>query len=464
MINLSHDDFITIRRAITSHSLTDPDAVELFGTIDETNFIGLIDLYTFDGENLYQFLLNNNHFTEADTISVYFMLLEDSNLKALFGKFNQFCAINIQNMEDLMANIQGINHIEFIPLLYRVINEYYLFVVDSQVKLIQDAIQTYHHTVTDGLTLLVREISSLPMEFVSLDYQNVYGQTIPMIMASNNVSSIELYDALLGLHAEMSFDIADDNGHNLLHHIMINSNKLFLNAISSMNIHESLVLNDNDGITPIDIALHNDDYDMLKLIVPSIPMDIVIELANIDVDFLKLILPSLQSIEALISQLKNYLQQIVYDKNAYSCIRLQIISLLNKISDVPNDRILNWLMICVDLSDLPLFTQIVPMLTHVDSTLIIHTVNTSNYSMTKLLLLMPLSIDIMDSSTGISPIVCIMRTRRLDLISIVTVEGTTGQMISEFIDLLECEQKLISTSIMQRVLKLIHSIWLLLYY
>jgi hypothetical protein len=533
MRELSYQEWSQIRNVICSYESKNFEIVELFGTIDNTNFINKIDLLNREDQNLYQFLLINNHFSEAKMISIYFCLIDDSNLKVLINKVNEFYTIihkknNIDHTHliiDLITKINILSNLDkkiwdnslisykqfqlLMPIIDNMINEYYMYIIENYIKTISEMIDSNHFDLEQYIKNFIKEIQSLPINRINLNYQNIYGKTILMIIATMRklpIMNDDLYNALfkiLNLSNTINIYTTDDNQCNLLHYIMINSNNAFLKILTNINsIHKNdftkaLQQINNTNKTPIEILLINEEYQILTLIIKFIPkMYISIAKKLIDDEKFIDLLPIpeigqesylnsdinidtnidkglyMEFITILLTQLQKYQYQIIYDISKYNNIKEHIISFINKkdlyqISYNANDySVINkWLYMTIDISSLQLFSMIINnfytndfnhCLNKIDPeyqrTLIMHSIITNNFAMTKILL--DCSVEITDNL-----IETIVKTKNIDLINhycLVTNSTNTTMtfVIKEYLDLLIEQQKLIPEKIILNIYSL----------
>lgn len=483
----NHTDWFFLKKTINNYK---GDIANTWGSIDEEN-ISSICFLKCRNKNLFEFLLSNNHFSDANTIASCISLFNEQNIQLIYEKhhskyhdilkilctdkmillyeeyyqkvhnenaglttelvqnnhqvdhktdqdfnniyrsiiskryekmifdkqpnntiielINEFKFLTHPYLDDFYnftINILSLDYVskftehykkylELVPLIYRLINEYYLEYVKYQVKTIEDIFGNSLIIVSEYYENLKKCIHTLPKKYVDYHYQDKNGNNILFYLAKlpflSNTINCEIYQEFLVQTTEIPLDIKNNDGNTLFHIIAINKNnllfdKLFeqkiniINTINKVNTDIDPVINtknkfaeiflieNNYGKTIFDILIGNNDFDILTKIVEYMPLKAYTKITNKLIDDFEIIekIPNIEqmnkiyldSIDYFMDNILTLKKNILYDIDFYSENKTKILKLLSKCSnniDFDSDCYLMWLLICIKSNDLDLF-------------------------------------------------------------------------------------------------------------
>lgn len=276
---------------------------------------------------------------------------------------------------------------EFIPLIYRLINEYYLEYIKFQLRTIDELFEKSPIIVSEYYDDLKKNLLLFPNQFIDYKYCDKYGNNIVIYMAmlpylSENINQ-ELYNIFFDAVMNIPIDIKNNDGNNIFHICAYNNNKIFLEELLKWikNHHSSNSLNiiaknlnseNNLGQTIFDILINKKLSPLLFKIIEYMPAKLYFNLTNVlidDINILDKIPDNINIIQIILTCINNFMNSlfelknnITYDINMYNDIKKKISKLLSKCpneNEPTQEYYIEWLLICLKINDIDLFKQFI---------------------------------------------------------------------------------------------------------
>jgi len=318
-----------------------------------------------------------------------FVFLSNSHLNSFFQEMK-----NADQTMDFVILYE--KYTRLMPLIYRVINEYYLEYIKLQIRTIFDIHQNSFVIVSEQYLSLRKCFQLMPKKYVDSRYtdklQNnilIYLATLPYLSDKINrkifVSFFDEYDFI-------SLDHRNLDGNNICHVIAEYENEILLDVVLNWlskhpQLHESYFLSDieyndkisdilfienNDGKTAFDILLTKNKFSMIskimKYVSPEYYPKITTHLINnfnmiehIPLNVIHFNQIFLGSLNYYIDMMVKTKMLVMYDIVYYDDLRHRIMKLLNLCDesfDLSNDCYLDWLYQCVIINEYELFNAI----------------------------------------------------------------------------------------------------------
>lgn len=339
---------------------------KLWQDINETNIYEVASR-KYNDNNLYQYLLLNKYFKEADFILPFIDYMSDSNILTLTNVHRQIYneLIVILTSDELIYKIESFNdsetddeyrliiakkletldsdtmhpfmkmsldfkfltselfydfyansinekmghyhnqfvikYTEFIsikPIVIKMINEYYILAISDIINKINDLENAPPILLAECYDQLIKEISELPMDFISFNYQSMRTkENIPIIVTripKHNINYAKLVIKNLFMKTiDIYPNVKDMKGNTILHHIAMNGDHLFytyfyksllenmpltdretpISLWLTQNIIDILLSNNDDGKNVIDLLIDNNSYSLLMRMIEFFPVD-----------------------------------------------------------------------------------------------------------------------------------------------------------------------------------------------
>lgn len=494
-------DWLLLKKTLDKHG---QDISEIWGQINEEN-ASIISKLKYHNKPLFEYLLTNKHYYDANTISSYISLFNEKNINLIYEEhhrnyqeilkilcmdkmilmyekyqkeacagptdtettdnvttdtettdtetdnaisdFNhtyriiiserykdilldhppnnlilelvkEFNFLTHQNMDNfniyLMKNKQiypinkfndiYIKYKKIIPLIHRLINEYYLEYIKYQIKTINDAINN-SFIILEHYDNLKKCIEILPQKYLDYHYQDKFGNNIIMYLATlpnllepmnnlgNNIMVITnvIYKSFfdkINTSNNFPLDLQNSDNNTVFHLIALNENEIFLEILldffgnnddyeyvyDQMNrrLVELLAIENNEHDTIFDILIVKNNYSMLnkiinyaqdrvcdelvkKIIEESVITD---KIPDTNHNFTKIYL---EAINCLLNNIFLTKNKIIYDLNDYAISMEKIFKLIKKCCDKTNiqqNYYLEWLLISIMNNEIELFKNI----------------------------------------------------------------------------------------------------------
>lgn len=358
------------------------------------------------------------------------MVLDSSSNNIIIELINEFKFLTHPYLEDFYnfsTNIKTIDYVSkfndtykkylgIVPLIYRLINEYYLEYVKYQIKMINDIIGN-SFIVAEYYNNLKKCVSTLPNNYIDYRYQDKSGNNILYYLSSlpylSDDTNREIYQALIEQTITIPIDLKNSDGNTIFHTIAIHGNKIFLEVLMDHffrtdnstdhqlfdnpndpndqiknSISEILLTENIHGKTIFDILFDENNFDMLIKVIDYMPPKSYLKLTNRLIENFDIIdsIPSpekltlstkwqeripamrdaltkiyLESVNYFMDSLLNMMKDILYDLNHYNNTKSKIIKLLSKCPnqiDLNQNYYLEWVFICIKINELELFKLI----------------------------------------------------------------------------------------------------------
>jgi len=391
-------------------------------------------------------------------------------------------------------------YLEFIPLIYRLINEYYLSWIKHQLQIIIDIGNSSYIIIVEHYEYLMNCLKSLPVEYMDYRYQDNLGNNILLYLAtlphlSDTINS-EIFQEFFNKHKTIPLDIKNIDGNTMFHMVAEYENVSLLIAFKewvSENPTNIIRLTNNDGRTMFDILMEKNNFNMIAQIIEYLtPNEYTILTKYLTAHFG--LLDSIPvnsymqniyvaSINCYMQTLYDMKQNILFDKTIYSDISNQILKLVDKHYDdeLPEQHIgyyLEWLRICMIITEDDLFKKILlkyfsrdlaqflnRILPSTDETLTMLAIRQQNLCCMKLLFDQNINLAI-TNNTGLNAIIIALGTTNLSLLKLIQhyVQKDTNyhmatMAINNYIELLGKQDVLYHFSIIDIITKLYHKFY-----
>jgi len=483
-------DWILLKKTINTHK---DDIDEIWGKINQEN-ARIISNHRCNGKNLFEFLLWNEHFMDANTVASSILLYNEENIQLIYDKhhekyyeilkllctdkmvllyeqyYNEFLCTENSNKSiesdfnhvyrtaiskryermiidntsnniiiDLIDEFKFLTHpyfedfyqfcnnietvdyvtefvnifckyIEIVPLIYRIINEYYLEYIKYQLKIIEDICDNSFIIVSEYYENLKMCLSTLPKEYVDYRYQDKNGNNILFYLSqlpylSDDINQ-EIYQEFFKQVSTVPLDVINTDKNTIFHGIAIYENETFLEVllnwintnmpldytINQLNIDpqnlvktkivEILLMENTQGKTIYDILIDKNNFTMLVKIIDYMPSKFYLKLTNKLIENFEILdkIPNtekisqiyLNSIYYFMNNIFQMKQNILYDLENYNEYRTRILKLLAKCPTLfPEERVgskpmisisqgipnyyLEWLLICIKINEFKIF-------------------------------------------------------------------------------------------------------------
>jgi ankyrin repeat protein len=285
-------------------------------------------------------------------------------------------------------------YLEFVPLVYRLINEYYLEYVKFQVKTIEDMYGNSFIILMEYYENLKKCITSLPKNYVDYRYKdrsgnNIIFYLIILPLLSEKINK-EIYQEFFSNRNEIPLDAKNSDGDTLFHFMASYENDVFLQTLlewffikqeslfeneQKIKLSQFLKIENIYGKNATDIMFEKNNYTMIFRIIDYIPDRAYNKLTNRLIENFDIVaksthmmdkIPPTNNIHKIYIDCINYFMdllykmkyEILYDLVAYSDCKFKIIKLLEKCSneiDINQDYYLEWLGICTKNNEFDLF-------------------------------------------------------------------------------------------------------------
>ena len=350
-------------------------------------------------------------------------------------------------------------YLDMIPLIYRLINEYYMEYIKHQINMIND-FSTGSFILMDNYDNLKKCLNQLPKTYVDYRYQDRYGNNLLMNLAMlphlNNIADTEIYTNVMKSENFMPLGIQNIKGNTIFHIIAYYENEIFLQVMldwfkgNKIKLKDLLEIENNSGLTVFDIMLENKSFKMIASVIDLVPLKFYKRLTKEFIDNFDSVinLPNNQplqqlylgSIDYFFEQLHSMKKGILYNISKYNEYVSKIKKLLIKCSneiDLKQTFCLEWLIISIKIDELELFRKLMDKYFYNDQnphtikylnqsiekegfeheTLIMCAIRSQNISFVKVLLLYPINLQTMDT-TGKNPIIVALETKNLFMIKL----------------------------------------------
>ena len=398
----------------------------------------------------------------------------------------------------------------FIPLIYRVINEYYLEYIKYQIRTITDLIGNSFMIVAERYEDLRKCLVKLPKNYVDYRYQDRSGNNLLMYLATlpllSETIQIECYEDFLKDEINLPLTIKNTDGNTIFHIIADYDNVILLKILlrtigtttnlNQVKISELLSIENFQGQTMYDLLLEKKNFNMITHIIEYMPTKLYKKLTVQLIENFDLIdrMPNTEAIQQIyLGSINYYLsgalklkENVLYDIKQYQQHLIKINKLLIKCSnntDFKQNYYLEWLTTCIKLSELELFKTIMnkylfneqsskvtkylnsPIVTEITSEpLIITAIKSQNLSFVKLILNYNVDLNATDIS-GKSSFILALESKNLFLIKLLkeyagnrTEYNSMVSIFDTFIDLLEKHEVYNSLSVTTTLYKIWNTI------
>ncbi|XWV24777.1 putative ORFan [Tupanvirus deep ocean] len=299
--------------------------------------------------------------------------------------------LNIKNIEQItkFTDVYG-KYMDFIPLVYRLINEYYLEYIKYQLKTIDDMFGSSFIIVSEYYENLKKCVTSLPKKYVDYRYKDKNGNNIMFYLITlpfltENINK-DIFEDFFQNNDDIPLDIRNTDGNTIFHYIALYENEIFFNILmewikqnqifTSENeyydkISELLKIENAFGKTVFDILLEKNSYVILMKIIEFMPVKSYLKITNKLIENFDIIekIPNCGNINKIYFDSINYFmdslhkmkKEILYDLTEYNDCKLKISKLLSKCSneiDMNQEYCLEWLFICIKTNEFDLFKLI----------------------------------------------------------------------------------------------------------
>lgn len=436
------EDWILLSKIINSYS---ENISLLWGNITRDNCINVISK-KYKDKTLFEFLVDNSHFSCAHTIAPYINMCSDQIIDYIYEKHNNIYISIVKNLHTLQSffvnndilsetisvefiydinkrfekiklekkssdiitsiiyeadfllcdNIKKIynnleknyqknfdnfymlyiNYIKFVPLLYKLLNEYYIENVKNYVNSIIDLCSSAIIIISEIYNSLKILLLNLPKKYIDFKYQDVFGNNILMYISMlpivfENFNN-EIYDIILNLNSY--FDLYNNDKNNIYHLCVIYDNIILLNKIIKLqpDIKKILSKKNNDNKNVFDILIEKNNYEFLLSIInymPSKYFNIIKNNLIKNFDIIDKIPDNLVYEDICLCNIGYYMDElffcvdnILYDKSHYDNTKLKIGKLFSRKYDYSNYNrkcYIEWLNICIIIDDIDMFNQII---------------------------------------------------------------------------------------------------------
>ncbi|XWV26018.1 putative orfan [Tupanvirus soda lake] len=469
-------DWILLKKTINNYK---GDIAETWGYITEEN-ANIVCTHEYNGKDLFDFLMFNEHFSDANTVASCVSLFTEKNMQIIYEKhhakyhdilkllctdrmillyeqyhtkvhdenaglttdtiitdqesdfnniyrtaiskryekmlndkppsniiidvINEFKFLTHPYLEDFYIfslNIKNIEQItkftdmykkymDFVPLVYRLINEYYLEYIKYQLKTIDDMFGSSFIIVLEYYENLKKCITSLPKKYVDYRYKDKYGNnimfyliTLPFLTEKINK---EIFEDFFQNNDDIPLDIRNSDGNTIFHFIALYENEIFLKILMDWITQKQIISTENEyqnkigellkienayGKTVFDILLEKNNYTILMKIVEYMPAKTYLKITNKLIENFDIIekIPNCGNINKIyfdstnyfVDSLYNMKKEILYDLTEYNECKLKISKLLSKCSneiDINQEYCLEWLFVCIKNNEFDLFKLI----------------------------------------------------------------------------------------------------------
>ncbi len=468
------NDWISLKNTINSHKI---DVVETWGSITMDN-VEILCMQKCRGKTLFEFLLANNHFYDANTIAsiaVYFdektvqliyekhhdkyneilrllctdkmillyeqyhkkindfdpsdnefneiyrtvisnrfekLIMNENNDNIIIDLINEFKFLSHPYLEDFyifcseIDTMDPINkftelygkYTEIMPLIYRLINEYYLEYIKYQLNTINDMFGNSYILVSELYDNFKKSIISLPKNYVDFRYTDRNGDSIISCLINLPLFSkqvnIDIYEAFFDQIDYYPLEIINGKGNNIFHMIAADENEIFLDTlinwifVKSEYAQEKMLqseyltcvkndltnifqIENSDGKTIFDVLFEKNNYAILIKLIEYMPPRAYLKLTNRLIENFDIVdeIPNneimdkiyIDSIHYFINELFKMKQEIIFDMSEYSDYKMRVNKLLSKCTNKINtdyDYQLEWMMICIKNNELEIFKNI----------------------------------------------------------------------------------------------------------
>lgn len=264
---------------------------------------------------------------------------------------------------------------EFIPLINRVINEYYIEYIKYQIQSINDIIGGSEIVLVEYYENILRMIRSIPENYVNYKYQDRFGNNIGMYLAMlpcvglpnelNNIST-EIYREYLYRKEHIDLQQINKNGNTIFHIIANNANADFFKMITEIsvisNVSNILLHKNSENKTVFDIILDKNNIPISKMLLDYAPV-------NIYINLIKMLPPyEIDDYNQIIDRLTNYIlklkRNIMYDISEYNNIKNSILFCFDKLNTnkVDENICLEWLFSYAEINDIDIFSKIIDLI------------------------------------------------------------------------------------------------------
>jgi hypothetical protein len=379
---------------------------------------------TIDDDDLYTNQRSNFNEIYRTIISKRFekMILEKKNDNLVLELINEFKFLSHSCLENFYNFCLGITKIEqvirftelyrsyteFIPLIYRLINEYYLEYIKYHIDTIDDIFGNSHIIVSEYYDNLDKIIMNLPKKYVDFRYTDRYGNNIifcliKLPILSEQINN-EIYRNFFVQLDHYPFEIKDKDNNTIFHVIALHENDFFLSALMDWfyrqtnksallttannsddpddpslqckndyqnNLSKVLQTENLYGKTVFDILFEKNNYSILISLIKYMPPKAYLKLTNKLINNFEIIdkIPNsegmdkiyLDSINYFINELFRMKQNITFDLVEYSDYKTKIIKLLSRCSNKLNFSLeyqLEWLAISIKNNDFDIYKGI----------------------------------------------------------------------------------------------------------
>lgn len=316
---------------------------------------------------------------------------------------NEFRLLTHPIMEDffhflsIMDNIEVVKKVmncyheytDFIPLVYRFINEYYLEFIKDQTQIILDMNSSSPIIVSEYFDNIKKCVISLPKNYVDFRYIDRYGNNILFYLVSvPNIiiqSNEEIFQTFFDLNTNIPWNHVNHEGNTIFHLCALYENEIFMTKAlewfhqrdSNDLLKNCLNITNNKGKDVFDILLDNQNYLIMIGLIDYLPTKISNQINNIIINNFSLVdkISNRRDASKIYVNIIDYFLNILFkNKNDllfniknYNDHKNKIIKILNKYSYedhvissdlIDKKHLLNWLLICIKIYDFDIFTII----------------------------------------------------------------------------------------------------------
>jgi hypothetical protein len=449
---------------------TEIDFIQMTGTniktdIDQTYRIAISKRYE-------KMLLNENSEGTITELITEFKFLTHPYLNDFYKFLSNSNELHRDN--DLVIQFCVIykKYLSIQPLMYHVINEFYLEYIKHQLRTIEDMHENSFIILSEQYDTLKETLMVLPKSYIDYRYQDNIGNNILTYMATlpylSDTCNREIYQEIFKGIQTCPIELKNSDGNTIFHVIAEYENEIFLevfiqwlfseinvfndnsidssiNEIKSM-INELVIMENASGQTMYDILLSKQNFRMIFMIIEFVPSKIYLKITNKLIENFEIIdkLPDRQQVQKIYTNCLNYFmdvllnlkQNVICDLNAYSETKSKAIKLIDKCVrqiNLDSDHYLEWLSICIKINEFDLFqmilskyfindqssinTQYLNRLLHTE-TLIISAIKQQNIKFIKALLNYDIDLSISDKSTNKNAIIIAMETKNLYILKL----------------------------------------------
>lgn len=282
---------------------------------------------------------------------------------------------DIDNINDFKSIYK--KYTELIPLIYRLINEYYLEYIKYQIGMINDMMDNSYIVVSEYYYNIKKCIYSLPSSYVDFRYQDKRGNNILFYLTSINLPSEQIneqvYQSLLHFK-NLPLKIQNFQGDTLFHYAAHYKNEKFLdfllnwiqeNSKNKSKIIKILESKNIQGQNVYDILLDNKYYSLILKLKDYTTQEYylkMIEAVANNSETLDLIKDNelyINCIDYYISEMIKMKTVMLYDITKYNYYKKNIEKILSS-TNVSNheDFFLKTLFKCVQINELKIFDLI----------------------------------------------------------------------------------------------------------